>query len=56
MNFPLNVGPGDRTRQKKKKNPTLAGIELATSGFDRPLLYRLSYEARNEYVGWCRIA
>ena len=40
---------GDRTRQRKK-SPTSAGIEPKTSGFDRPLLYRQSYEARQEHV------
>ena len=28
-----------------------AGIELTISGFNRPLLYRLSYETRKEQVG-----
>ena len=53
MNFPLNVSPskemGDRTRQRKKFT-TSAGIEPMISGDDRPLLYRLSYEARREQV------
>ena len=53
MNFPLNVSPskemGDR-RGQRKKFPTSAGIEPTISGFDRPLLYRLSYEARWEQV------
>ena len=35
----------------KEKNLTSAGIETTTSGFDRPLLNRLSYEARWEQVG-----
>ena len=34
-----------------KKNPlTSAGIEPTTSGFERPLFYRLSNEARWEQV------
>ena len=51
--FPQSVSPrkemGDRTRQRKK-SLTSAGIEPTTSGFDRPLLYRLNYEARREQV------
>ena len=51
MNFPLSVSPskemGDRMRQRKT-SPTSAGIEPTTSGFDRPLLYRQSHEARWE--------
>ena len=53
MNFPLSVSAskemGDRTRARKK-SPTSEGIEPRTSGFDQPLLYRLSYEARREQV------
>ena len=53
MNFPLSVGPstemGDHTRQREK-SPTSAGIEPTTSEFDRPSLYRLSYEASREQV------
>ena len=48
-----NVGPskkmGDRTRQRKK-SLTSVGIEPTTSGLDRPLLYRISYETRREEV------
>ena len=53
MNFPQSVSPskemGDRTRQRKR-SLTSAGIEPTTSEFDRPLLYRLSYETRREQV------
>ena len=53
MNFPLSVSPskemGDPTRQQTK-SPTSAGVEPTTSGLDRPLLYRLSYEARREQI------
>ena len=49
----LSVSPskemGDRTRQRKK-SPTSAGIEFTPSGFDRPLLYQLSYEDRRQQV------
>ena len=49
----LNVSPskkmGDPTRQRKK-SPTSAGVEPTTSGFDRPLLYRLRYDARRGQV------
>ena len=51
MNFPLSVSPskemGDHTR-KSKTFPTSVGLEQTTSRFDRPLFYRLSYEARME--------
>ena len=40
---------GDLARQGKKY-PSSAGIEVTTSGFDRPFLYRLNYEARWEQV------
>ena len=53
MNSPLSASPGkeigDRTRQRKKSS-TSAGIERTPSGFDRPLLYRLSNEERREQV------
>ena len=53
MNFPLSVSRskkmGDSVRQRKKC-PTLAGNEPSTCGFDRPLLYRLSYKVRWEQV------
>ena len=53
MNFPLSVSPrkemGDSTSQRKK-SPIAAAIKPTTSGFDRPLLYRLSYDARQEQV------
>ena len=53
MNFPLSVSPskeiGDRARQGTK-SLTSVGIEATTSGSDRPLFYRLSYEARQEQV------
>ena len=39
----------DSTRHRKKCL-ILAGIEPKTSGFDRPVLYRLSYEARRRQV------
>ena len=39
----------DHTCQEKK-SLTSAGLEPKTSGFDRPLLYRLNYEARREQV------
>ena len=46
MNFLLSVSPskemGARTRQRKKISDLI--------GFDRPLLYRLSYEASREQV------
>ena len=52
-NFPQSVSPrkemGDRTRQRKQFL-TSAGLEPTTSGFDRPLLYRMSYETRREQV------
>ena len=40
-----------KLHEAKKKSPTSAGIERKTSGFDRPLLYRLSYEGRREQFG-----
>ena len=53
INFPLTVSPGKEmghlTRQRKK-SPTSARIERTNFGFDRPLLYRLSYEARRDQV------
>ena len=57
MNFALSVRPseemGDCTRQRKN-DPTSAGIEPTIFGFDRPLLFRLIYEARQEQaVGDC---
>ena len=57
MNFPLSLSPskemGDSTGQRKK-SLTSEGAEPTSSGFDRPLLYRLSYEARREpVVGDC---
>ena len=42
---------GDCSRQRRK-SLTSAGIETTTSGFDRPLLYRLSYEARRGSLWW----
>ena len=36
--------------EAKKKSSTSAGLEPTTSGFERPLLYRLNYEARREQV------
>ena len=39
---------GHRLRQRK--NLTSSGIGPTTTGFDLPLLYRLSYEARREPV------
>ena len=53
MNFPLSVGASKEMRDhrgQRKKSPTSAGIEPTTSGFDRPLFYRLSYEGRREQV------
>ena len=48
MKFQLSVSPrkeiGDCTRHRRNL-PTSAGIEPTTSGFDQPLLYRLSHEA-----------
>ena len=47
MNFSLSISPskemGDRTKTK-------VGIEPTPSRFHRPLLFRLSYEARREQV------
>ena len=62
MNFPLGVSPskemGDRSQKVKKKSPTSVGIEHTISVFDRPLLYRLSYETSrvqvvDDYGGNC---
>ena len=53
MKFLLSVSSskemGDHTRQRKQ-SLTSAGIQPTASGFDRPLLYQLSYEARREQV------
>lgn len=48
MNFQLSVCPskeliGDHTRQGEKFVSS-TGVELTTSEFDQPLLYRLIYE------------
>ena len=57
LNFLLSVSPSKEIRdhaRQRKQSPTSAGIEPSTSGFDRPLLYRLSYEARRgQVVGDC---
>ena len=39
-----------RSHKAKKGSSSSAGIESTTCGFDRLLLYRLSYEARREQV------
>ena len=51
MNFVKGNGKSHETN-KKEKIPTSAEIEPTTvgSGFDRPLPYRLSYEANREQV------
>ena len=36
--------------RQREKSPTSTGVEPTTSGYDQPLLYRLSYEARREQV------
>ena len=36
--------------RQRKKSPTSAEIEPTTTRFDRPILYRLNYEARREPV------
>ena len=53
MKLKLSVSPRKEMKdsQEAKKTPlTSAGIEPTTSVFDKPLLYRLSYEARREQV------
>ena len=52
MKFPLKVSPRkmeDYTTQRKKSS-TRSAIEPTTYEFDRPLLHRMSYEARKEQV------
>ena len=53
MNIVLSVSLSKEIAGHKRQrnvSSTPSGIKSTISGFDRPLLYRLSYEARREEV------
>ena len=58
--FLMSVSSSGSLCKTKEKSLTLAPIQSTSSGFDRPLLYRLSCEARREQVvgdcgGYCML-